>query len=97
LTSILDRTLSIKGEQRIPLPFTPHYKEGGSEIAFKDLTRYSSRQNTKMQLGGIVGYIKYDVIDEKSYMLLKLGEIIALGKQTVFGLGEIKVCDRTSA
>ncbi len=32
-------------------------------------------------------------IDKKSYQLLKTGEIIGVGKQTVFGLGKIKVED----
>jgi CRISPR/Cas system endoribonuclease Cas6 (RAMP superfamily) len=44
-----------------------------------------------MQLGGIMGHINYDEIDAKSYALLKLGEIMGVGKQTVFGLGEIRV------
>jgi CRISPR/Cas system endoribonuclease Cas6 (RAMP superfamily) len=44
-----------------------------------------------MQLGGLLGSLNYKSIDEKSYMMLKLGEILGIGKQTVFGLGEIKV------
>jgi CRISPR/Cas system endoribonuclease Cas6 (RAMP superfamily) len=32
-------------------------------------------------------------IDKKSYKLLKLGEIIGVGKQTVMGLGRIEVED----
>ncbi len=44
-----------------------------------------------MKIGGVLGEITYDDIDEKSYQLLKLGEIIGVGKQTVFGLGEIEI------
>ncbi|MDR1450773.1 MAG: CRISPR system precrRNA processing endoribonuclease RAMP protein Cas6 [Helicobacteraceae bacterium] len=73
------------------MPYEPSYKEGESSIAFKDFTRFSARQQTKMQLGGIMGHINYDEIDAKSYALLKLGEIMGVGKQTVFGLGEIRV------
>ncbi len=64
-----------------------------SLIHFEDQTRLSNRQKTKLQIGGIVGHIVYDTIDEKSYQLLKLGEIIGVGKQTAFGLGKIAVED----
>ena len=33
------------------------------------------------------------MIDKRSYELLKLGEIIGVGKQTVMGLGRIEVID----
>lgn len=69
----------------------PSCIEGRSRIEFQDLSRFSNRQETSMQLGGIVGFVEYEQIDERSFMLLKLAEIIGLGKQTVFGLGEIKV------
>ncbi|MDR1975713.1 MAG: CRISPR system precrRNA processing endoribonuclease RAMP protein Cas6 [Campylobacteraceae bacterium] len=91
LSSILNRLNEFKGLPIVKLPFTPSYTEKQNSIIFKDLTRLSNRQQTKMEIGGIIGYIKYQDIDEKSYMLLKLGEIIGVGKQTVFGLGEIKV------
>jgi CRISPR/Cas system endoribonuclease Cas6 (RAMP superfamily) len=91
LSSILDRINHFKGLPAIRLPFEPLYKEGKSDVSFKDFARFSNRQQTKMQLGGIMGYICYDEIDAKSYTLLKLGEIAGVGKQTVFGLGEIKV------
>lgn len=69
----------------------PRYVEGKTHIIFQDLTRFSNRQEATMQLGGITGFVEYEQLDERSYMLLKLGEIMGLGKQTVFGLGEIRV------
>jgi CRISPR/Cas system endoribonuclease Cas6 (RAMP superfamily) len=45
-----------------------------------------------MNFGGIIGFIDLEV-DENSYKLLKLGEIIGVGKQVTFGLGNIKVYD----
>ena len=39
----------------------------------------------------MMGTIDYEDVDEHSYALLKLGELLGVGKQTVFGLGEIKV------
>jgi CRISPR/Cas system endoribonuclease Cas6 (RAMP superfamily) len=45
-----------------------------------------------MNLGGIMGEIEIKNIDEKSYHVLKLGELLACGKSTVFGLGKIEIC-----
>ena len=91
LYSIQNRLAQIKDEPIAKLPFEPSYKEGRYNITFKDQTRRSNRQKTKLQIGGIIGEINYHDIDEKSYILLKLGEIIGVGKQTVFGMGKIKV------
>jgi CRISPR-associated endoribonuclease Cas6 len=91
LSSILNRLNEFKNLPMTRLPFEPSYEEAQSSVIFKDLTRRSNRQNTKMKIGGILGYVKYKNIDEKSYAVLKLGEIIGAGKLTVFGLGEIKV------
>ncbi|MDR1911731.1 MAG: CRISPR system precrRNA processing endoribonuclease RAMP protein Cas6, partial [Helicobacteraceae bacterium] len=74
LFSILDRLNHFNGMPTTKLPFEPQYKEGKSDVTFKDLTRFSSRQNTKMRFGGITGYVEYDEIDPKSYTILKLGE-----------------------
>jgi len=91
LYSIQNRLTQIKDEPRVKLTFTPSYKESKADIRFQDQTRRSNRQKTKLQIGGIVGEINYKEIDEKSLMLLKVGEIIGVGKQTVFGMGKIKV------
>ena len=91
LTSIQNRANQLKNKKIKKLDFTPTYDEVSSHIYFKELTRLSNRQKTKMQFGGIMGEIEYRNIDKKSYELLKLGEIIGIGKQCVFGLGKIKV------
>lgn len=89
--SIHNRLNEIKGYPIIRLPFSPQAVETGGGVRFEDLSRYSNRQQTKMQIGGLLGSLTYHSIDERSYMMLKLGEILGVGKQTVFGLGEIKV------
>jgi len=91
ILSIHHRLHDIKEKEKFKLPFKSSYKEIKSEVFFKDLTRFSNRQKTKMKIGGILGYIEYEQIDKNSLELLQLGEIIGVGKQTVFGLGEIKI------
>jgi CRISPR-associated endoribonuclease Cas6 len=59
------------------------------DLVFKDLSRFSNRQKTKMKLGGLVGKVKVENLNKESYRLLKLGEVIGVGKQTTFGLGKI--------
>jgi CRISPR/Cas system endoribonuclease Cas6 (RAMP superfamily) len=44
-------------------------------------------------MDGIIGEIALMGLDERSYRLLKLGEIIGVGKQTVMGLGRVEVED----
>ena len=91
LRSINHRISKIKNQEIKKLDFKPEYEEIYKNLSFKDLTRYSNRQKTKMHLGGITGEIVYKNVDEKSYKLLKLGEIIGVGKQVTFGLGDIEV------
>lgn len=91
LSSIFNRHNELKGVPLAKLPFTPRYKELRTHLEFQELSRYSNRQETTMHLGGMMGTIDYEDVDEHSYALLKLGELLGVGKQTVFGLGEIKV------
>jgi CRISPR-associated endoribonuclease Cas6 len=93
LSSVQNRKNSLQNQKIKKLEFTPTYELIKSDTCFKELTRLSNRQKTKMQFGGIMGEIEYKNIDKKSYELLKLGEIIGIGKQCVFGLGKIKVED----
>lgn len=53
-----------------------------------DWERYSSRQQTKMKLGGIVGTITYSGSLEPYIEILRAGEILHVGKNTTFGLGK---------
>jgi len=67
-----------------------------SNLKWYDFERYSTRQNTKMKLGGIVGKINFTGYYEtflKFYPLILLGEHLHIGKGTSFGLGGYKVLD----
>jgi len=91
LNSIQNRLSELKDEPKITLTFTPTYKEKEFFIKFKDQTRRSNRQKTSLQIGGIIGFIEYEEIDENSLILLQIGEIIGIGKQTSFGMGRVKL------
>ena len=93
LNSIHKRKISLSAEQEqnYKLAFQPCYELLSEKLHFEELTRKSQRQKTKMQLGGVMGLMKIKNLDEQSYALLKLGELLAVGKQTVFGLGQIEV------
>ena len=91
LRSINHRIHKLKNKEIKKLEFEPKYEEVYKNLSFKELIRFSNRQKTKMNLGGIMGEIIYKNVDENSYKLLKLGEIIGVGKQVTFGLGDIKI------
>lgn len=81
------------GKKAFKLNYEPSYTTTLKLLAYKSITRSSSRQKKRMQMDGIMGEIAVMGIDEQSYKLLKLGEILGVGKQTVLGLGRIEVED----
>ncbi|MDD3465742.1 MAG: CRISPR system precrRNA processing endoribonuclease RAMP protein Cas6 [Campylobacterales bacterium] len=66
-------------------------RQQSGELKFLDLERYSSRQKTKMGLGGFIGELTVNDSGGELSALLELGEIIGVGKSVVFGLGQIKL------
>lgn len=91
LYSIRNRYEELNGNGRVKLGYEPSFHERFARTRFLDLSRYSSRQESKLGIGGIVGEIGYSNVDEESLKWLQLGEIIGVGKQTVFGLGKIEI------
>jgi hypothetical protein len=63
-----------------------------NQLRWLDWERYSSRQKTKMRLGGLVGDVEYEFAsmeDREVFVpLLILGELLHVGKNTTFGLGK---------
>ncbi|OPX90703.1 MAG: hypothetical protein A4E53_00880 [Pelotomaculum sp. PtaB.Bin104] len=53
-----------------------------------DWERYSSRQDSKMNLGGMVGRVEYEGDLGEYIPLLRLGELVHVGKGAVFGMGK---------
>ena len=57
-----------------------------------DWGRYSSRQDNKVNMGGLVGRVEYEGYLDEFLPLLRLGELVHVGKGAVFGMGKYKVC-----
>ncbi len=64
-----------------------------SSLRWYDWERYSSRQDSRMRLGGLIGEITYIGNIEPFIPLLKAGEIMHIGKGTSFGLGRFVLHD----
>lgn len=62
-----------------------------SSLRWWDWQRYSSRQDTKMKMGGIIGEITYKGDIGPYIPFLQAGEIIHVGKGTSFGLGRYEI------
>ncbi len=60
-------------------------------LFWKDWTRYSSRQKSSMQLGGLQGSVRYHGDLSAFLPFFILAEKLHIGKQTSFGLGQITV------
>jgi len=83
----------VYGKKAFKLEYEPSIATTIKALQHKSLTRKSHRQKQTMKMDGIVGELAVIGIDEESYRLLKLGEIIGVGKQTVMGLGRIEIID----
>jgi len=79
------------GQRAYKLAYKPSYTTSIKALRYQSLVRKSNRQNRRMKMDGVIGEIAILGIDKRSYELLKLGEIIGVGKQTVMGLGRIEV------
>lgn len=87
INSIHMRLQKIKKNPQSSLNYRVHGEVYDSRMKFVDTQRYSGRQKSKMNMGGLKGTMKIKGLDKQSYTYLKIGEIIGAGKQTVFGLG----------
>ena len=62
-----------------------------SGLRWHDWTRYSSRQNQKMQLGGLIGDVTYAGGLAAFLPFVALGAFLHVGKNATFGLGKYQV------
>ena len=91
INSIYQRQMQLLGKDFKRFPYEIKGEIVKKELHYKELTRKSNRQKTTMNLGGMMGKIEIKGINKESFEVLKLGELIGVGKSTVFGLGKIKV------
>lgn len=65
-------------------------RTGASELNWVDWERYSSRQQRKMKLGGLVGQWQLLQVPAPLLPLVYLGQWFHVGKETAFGLGRYR-------
>jgi len=95
VNSIYQRQMQLIGQKPKRFPYEIEGKIIKKELNFKELTRMSNRQKTTMNMGGLMGEIEIKGINDKAFHVLKLGEFIGVGKQTVFGLGSYVIKEQT--
>ena len=82
-----------KLELELELDFN-YYIEKSLDISSKkslkwySLDRYSNRQKTHMKLSGFIGDISFENVPYEYLWIIKLGELIHIGKNTTFGHGK---------
>jgi len=91
INSIYQRQMRLLGRGYKKFPYEIKGEILKKELHYKELTRQSNRQKTTMNLGGLIGKMQIKGLNKESYEVLKLGELLGVGKQTVFGLGKIKI------
>ena len=66
-----------------------HLKQ--SNLRWRELKRYSNRQQQKVSLSGLVGSSTYEGELAEFVPILKYISQVHIGKQTLFGLGKIEI------
>jgi CRISPR/Cas system endoribonuclease Cas6 (RAMP superfamily) len=60
-------------------------------LHWQTLQRYSNRQRQKVSLSGLMGIATYEGNVTEFVPILHYASQVHVGKQTLFGLGEIKI------
>lgn len=91
INNIHHRYQQLKGEESSRLGYRVHGETTHSTLKFVEMKRYSNRQKSGMNMGGLKGDIEIKGLDKQSYVYLRIGAIMGAGKQTAFGLGDYKI------
>ena len=63
-----------------------------ADLLWHDLPYYSSRQRLNLKMGGVSGSLEVTaIVNESILSLLKGAEIFHIGKNSIFGLGKIRI------
>jgi CRISPR/Cas system endoribonuclease Cas6 (RAMP superfamily) len=62
-----------------------------SQTRWEDWSRFSGRQHQRIELGGLIGRATYRGPLAEYLPLLALGELVHVGKGTVFGNGQYQI------
>ncbi len=65
------------------------------DLKWFDWERYSSRQQTMMRMGGLLGKVTFEGKLAPFYPFLAAGEVVHAGKGTSFGLGRFRIVSRS--
>ncbi|QKG28700.1 CRISPR system precrRNA processing endoribonuclease RAMP protein Cas6 [Campylobacter sp. RM16187] len=60
-------------------------------LYYKNIIKKQSVRDSGMNFSGIMGYLSIKNVDIKTYEILKLGELLGVGKNCTFGLGKIVI------
>jgi hypothetical protein len=63
----------------------------GSDLRWVDVERQSLHTGQTQKLSGVMGSIEYEGDFAECWSLLKLGEVIHVGKDAAFGNGRIRI------
>jgi len=100
LLTALVRRLALLAEFHTETRWTPDFVAlaqaadvvtGQAQLNWRDWTRYSSRQQQKMSLGGVVGTWYLSNLTPELWLALWLGQWLHVGKNTTFGLGRYRL------
>ena len=83
--------LSPEVDYRSPMKAASEVELIKKELTWWDWERYSSRQDSRMKLGGIVGAVTYLGDLDLFLPWLALAQYLHVGKGATFGLGKIKI------
>ncbi|MGC8555266.1 MAG: CRISPR system precrRNA processing endoribonuclease RAMP protein Cas6, partial [Candidatus Acidulodesulfobacterium sp.] len=78
------------------LDFNRYIEKSMSVISKKSLKwysldRYSNRQKTHMKLSGFIGDLSFEKVPFEYLWIIKLGELVHIGKNTTFGHGKYSI------
>lgn len=61
------------------------------KLYFKKIISKVRSENSEMDFSGIMGFVSIKNLDKDTYKILKIGELLGVGKSCTFGLGKIEI------